>query len=84
VSDSVTPIADHRYLLRGAMTIKGRTRAITAPITFTAQGHDALFEGAFVLKRADFDTVANGVEDAMGRGVAAGTVLVLGQSGARR
>jgi len=94
VSDSVTPIADHRYELRGAMTIKGRTRAITAPITFTAQGHDALFGGAFVLKRADFaigegiwadfGTVANEVEDAIGRGIAAGTVLVLGQTGARR
>ena len=36
------------------MTIKGRSREVSAPFAFTPNGDDAVFEGAFVLKRADF------------------------------
>lgn len=72
VSEAVTPIADHRYELRGKITVKGRTRDVTAPFTFTPKGEAVLFEGAFILRRADFaigegiwadfGTVANDVE----------------------
>ena len=71
-SENVKPLGGNRYELRGAMTIKGRTREIVAPFTFTPQGEAGVFEGGFVLKRADFaigegiwadfGTVANEVE----------------------
>ena len=38
----------------GNLTIKGRSRPVTAPFTFTAQGAQGAFDGGFVLKRADF------------------------------
>ncbi len=54
------------------MSIKGRTHEVTAPFTFSPQGKAGLFEGAFVLKRADyaigegewadFGTVANEIQ----------------------
>lgn len=72
VSEAVRAIAEHRYELRGRITVKGRTRDVSAPFTFTPKGEAALFEGAFVLRRADFaigegiwadfGTVANEVE----------------------
>mgnify|MGYP001102915983 CR=1 FL=1 len=56
----------------GKMTIKGRTRDLVTPVTFVPQGDGGLFEGTFVLKRADFaigegiwadfGTVANDVQ----------------------
>jgi polyisoprenoid-binding protein YceI len=54
VSESVKSLGDNRYEVRGAMTIKGRTREVIAPLTFTPQGADGVFEGGFVLRRADF------------------------------
>ncbi len=71
-SEAVEPVADSRYALRGRITLKGRTRDVRVPFTFTPKGGAALFEGAFVLRRADFaigegvwadfGTVANDVE----------------------
>lgn len=54
LSDSARHLGDNRYEVRGAMTIKGRTHEVVAPFTFTPKGEDGTFEGAFVLKRADF------------------------------
>lgn len=53
-SESVTSLGGNRYEVRGAMTIKGRTREVVAPFTFTRQGEGGVFEGGFVLERADF------------------------------
>jgi len=36
------------------MSIKGRTQTVTAPFTLNQQGSNAIVDGAFVLKRADF------------------------------
>jgi polyisoprenoid-binding protein YceI len=54
------------------MTIKGKTQDVSAPFTFKAAGSRASFDGAFVLKRADynigegmwadFGTVANEIQ----------------------
>jgi polyisoprenoid-binding protein YceI len=72
VSTAVKALGGNRYEVTGQLTIKGRTREVTAPFTFAAQGNGASFDGTFVLKRADFaigegpwadfDTVANEVQ----------------------
>jgi len=54
VSTSVKPLANNRFLVTGKMSIKGRTRAVSTPVSFRQQGANGVFEGAFVLKRADY------------------------------
>lgn len=54
VSSSVKALGGDKYSVTGKMTLKGRTQEVTAPFTFTPQGKEGVFEGAFVLKRADF------------------------------
>lgn len=72
VSTSVKPLGGSRYEVAGRMSIKGRTLNATTPVTFRQIGNAGVFEGAFVLKRADygigegmwadFGTVANEVQ----------------------
>lgn len=54
VSSSVKAQGANRYLVSGQLTIKGRTRPVSTVATLTAQGKAAAFDGAFVIKRADF------------------------------
>lgn len=54
VSTSVKPLGNNRFQVTGKMSIKGRTREVSAPATFRQQGGMGVFEGSFVLKRADF------------------------------
>jgi polyisoprenoid-binding protein YceI len=53
-STAVKSLGGNRYEVSGKMTIKGRTREVAAPFTFTPQGAEAAFDGSFELKRADF------------------------------
>lgn len=53
-SSSVRSLGGNRYEVAGQLTIKGRTQAVTAPATVSIQGNNASFDGAFVIKRADF------------------------------
>ena len=53
-SGSVKALEGNRYEVAGQLTIKGRTQLVTAPTIVTIQGNSATFDGAFVLKRADF------------------------------
>jgi polyisoprenoid-binding protein YceI len=72
VSSSVKSLGGSRYEVAGKMTIKGRTKDVTAPFTFKPEGQGGLFEGGFVLKRLDYaigegawadtETVANEVQ----------------------
>jgi len=72
VSGSVKALGGNRYEITGKLTIKGRTQDIVAPVSFTAQGNQAVFAGSFAFKRADFaigegpwaafDTVANEIQ----------------------
>jgi polyisoprenoid-binding protein YceI len=72
VSGSVKSLGAGRYEASGKLTIKGRTKEVTAPFTFKPDARGALFDGAFVLKRLDYgigegawsdtDTVANEVQ----------------------
>lgn len=54
VSTAATALGGNRYQVSGNMTIKGRTRSVSAPFTFTQRGDGAAIDGTFVLKRADF------------------------------
>jgi polyisoprenoid-binding protein YceI len=71
-STAVTPGAGNRYTVAGKLSIKGKTRGIVVPATFSAQGNTGTFAGRFTLRRGDFaigegpwstfDIVANEVE----------------------
>ena len=72
VSISVRPLGGNRFEVAGKMSIKGRTLEAKTPATFRQLGGSGVFEGAFILKRADygigegmwadFGTVANEVQ----------------------
>ena len=53
-SSRVTPLGGNRYEVAGALTLKGRTQSLSAPLTVAVAGNQAVFDGAFVLRRADF------------------------------
>lgn len=72
VSSSVKSLGAGRYEVAGKLTIKGRSKDVTAPFTYKSAGTGGMFEGAFALKRLDYgigegawsdtDTVANEVQ----------------------
>ena len=72
VSSSIKPLGNNRFEVAGKMSIKGRTLDVSTPATLRQEGNNAVFEGSFVLKRADygigegiwadFGTVANEVQ----------------------
>ena len=72
VSTSVKPLGNNRFQVTGNMSIKGKTREVSTPATFRQQGANGVFEGSFILKRAefgigegmwaDYGTVANEVQ----------------------
>lgn len=72
VASSLKAVGGGRYEAIGKLTIKGRSRDVSAPFTFRQEGANALLEGAFVLKRlqfgigegvwSDIDTVADEVQ----------------------
>jgi polyisoprenoid-binding protein YceI len=53
-SSGVKPLGGNRYEVTGQLTIKGRTQPVSVPTTVTIQGSNASFDGAFVIRRADF------------------------------
>lgn len=71
-SSSVKALGGNRYEISGRLTIKGRSKDIVVPATFTQQGNSGVFAGGFTVKRADFaigegpwakfDIVANDVQ----------------------
>jgi len=54
VSTSVKPLGPNRYEVAGKLTIKGRSRDVTAPVSFRQDGANAVLEGSFVVKRLQF------------------------------
>lgn len=72
VSSAVKALGGNRYEVSGRLTIKGRSKDIVVPATFTQQGNSGVFAGGFTVKRADFaigegpwakfDIVANDVQ----------------------
>ena len=72
VSGAVKALGGNRYEVAGKLTIKGKTQDVVVPATFTAQGNTGVFDGSFIIRRADFtigegswakfDIVANDVQ----------------------
>jgi len=70
-SSAVKPLGGNQYEVAGKLTIKGTTKDVVVPATFTAQGDSGVFEGALTIRRGDFsigegawkafDVVANDV-----------------------
>lgn len=72
VSTGVKSLGGNRYQASGKLSIKGKTLDIIAPVTFTANGRQGLFDGSFNIKRlsygigtgewADLGTVADDIQ----------------------
>lgn len=53
-SSAVKPLGGNRYQVDGRLTIKGRSRDVSVPFTFTPDAGGGWFAGTFNLRRADF------------------------------
>jgi polyisoprenoid-binding protein YceI len=53
-STAFKSLGGNRFEVAGKMTIKGHTQVLVAPFVFNQQGSNAVADGSFVLKRADF------------------------------
>jgi polyisoprenoid-binding protein YceI len=53
-SSQVRALGNNRYEMRGTLTLKGRSREMTVPVTYVPGKNAATFDGGFVLKRLDF------------------------------
>lgn len=53
-SSAVKALGNNRYEAAGTLTIKGRSRDVVAPFSFSPQANGAAFDGSFVIRRADF------------------------------
>jgi len=72
ISSQIRALGNNRYEMRGTLTLKGKSRDMIVPVTFTPGKNAASFDGAFILKRlefgigegmwADVATVANEVQ----------------------
>jgi polyisoprenoid-binding protein YceI len=72
VSSQIRALGNNRYEMRGTLTLKGKSRDMIVPVTFSPGKNAATFDGAFILKRlefgigegmwADVATVANEVQ----------------------
>jgi polyisoprenoid-binding protein YceI len=54
VSSQIRVLGNNRYEMRGTLTLKGRSRDMVVPVTYTPGKNAATFDGGFVLKRLDF------------------------------
>lgn len=51
---SIRALGGNRYEALGSLTIKGRSRDVTAPFTFVTQGDAGRIDGRLTIRRADF------------------------------
>ena len=54
VSSAVKPLGNNRFELAGTLTLKGRSRDMVIPVTYTPGKNASTFDGSFVLRRLDF------------------------------
>ena len=54
-SSSMRALGNGRYEVRGPLTIKGRTHEVVAPFTLRMSGADRIFEGAFPIRRLQYN-----------------------------
>ena len=55
VSSSVRALGGGKFEARGPLTLKGKTLDVVAPFTVKTNGADRIFEGAFPIRRLQFD-----------------------------
>jgi len=53
-ASQVVALGNNRFELRGTLTLKGRTRELVIPVTYTPGRTVSTFDGSFVLRRLDF------------------------------
>lgn len=53
-SSKVEALGANRYAVTGQLSIKGKTREVTAPFTFSVKGSTGIFDGVLSFSRADF------------------------------
>ncbi|PCJ33811.1 MAG: polyisoprenoid-binding protein [Cellvibrionales bacterium] len=54
ISREITPLDNNTFAIKGELNIKGKTLAVTAPLTITKKGNTQIFSGSLALKRLDF------------------------------
>lgn len=54
VSSEVRALGANRFELRGTLTLKGKSRDLNIPVSYTPGKNASTFDGSFVLKRLDF------------------------------
>jgi polyisoprenoid-binding protein YceI len=54
VASSVKLLGGNRYSVAGKLTIKGRSKDVVVPATFTTPGTSGVFAGQFTIRRGDF------------------------------
>lgn len=54
-SSTVKALGGNRYQVAGKLTIKGQTRDVLVPATFSTQGDAGVFQGQFTIRRGDFN-----------------------------
>jgi polyisoprenoid-binding protein YceI len=59
-SEEVTK-SGNEFITKGILTIKGISKPVTIPFTFTSQGDEATFKGDFKINRLDYDLKRKGV-----------------------
>ena len=59
-SEEITK-SGNEFITKGVLTIKGISKSVTIPFTFTPQGSEATFKGKFEINRLDFDLKRKGV-----------------------
>lgn len=53
-STAIKALGNNKFELHGKLTIKGRSKDIATPVSFTPKGNQGVFEGAFAFNRSDF------------------------------
>lgn len=54
-SSSIRALGPGRYEVRGPLTMKGRTNEVVAPFTVRMNGADRIYEGAFTVRRLQYN-----------------------------
>ena len=55
VSTAVKALGTNHYEVQGKLTIKGKTLPVSAPFTYRTDAATATFDGAFAIKRLDYN-----------------------------
>ncbi|HYM46949.1 MAG TPA: YceI family protein [Burkholderiaceae bacterium] len=63
VSSAIKPLAPDRLELSGKLTIKGKTKDVTFPVTIKTEGQTRVFTGTLPIRRNDFGVGEGGWKD---------------------